>query len=237
MYVKNLVRVSAGIFDVILWSLSMYFCISWSNNFSAVSLSLLLTHASIIAENVDALGSTPSRRACSMTRLASMTFASISDCSTMFSPSGSLSVGTSRGAYRGAFGRFWEDSGWGSGVCAAGMASRSTWGVATGIVSLAWTDFLGTCLASSLLAGWLLPFLASCSPSPVWTGFFTGTTLATLASVLLRRTFTEPAMKAQTESTKTMIALCCCATGSWKKKEAIRSATTHTAANIPIVYM
>merc|ERR1719343_1682008 len=113
---------------------------------------------------------------------------SISDCSVFFPPSdlfvaSSLSVGTCwpvelREAYRGAFSGVWEGSGWGSAVCASWLASRSTSGGATGVVPLSWTDFLATCLASYLLAGWLLVCLASYSPSWVWIGFFAETALA-----------------------------------------------------------
>merc|ERR1719188_2651588 len=104
--------------------------------------------------------------------------ASISDCS-VFSPSSGLFVVSSlpaaihwpaelREEYRGALSDFWEGSGWGSAVCANWLALRSTSGGATGVGPLSWTDLLATCLASYLLAGWLLACLASYSPSWAW---------------------------------------------------------------------
>merc|ERR1719424_209993 len=176
---------------------------------------------------------------------------SISDCSVFSPPSdvfvvSSLSVGTPwpaelRDAYRGAFSGFWAGSG-GSAVCAGWLASRSTSGGAIWLASyllatshlatwlaLSWADLLATCLASYLLAGWVLACLASYSPSWVWIGFFAGTALAFLAPVFLRCEFTEPAKKALTDSATTMAVLCCCAAESWLKKETSKSAKTHTA--------
>mmetsp|Transcript_68358 Transcript_68358/g.184673 ORF Transcript_68358/g.184673 Transcript_68358/m.184673 type:complete len:211 (+) Transcript_68358:506-1138(+) len=208
----------------------MYFSRIWSKSCNAMSTSLLLMHASINAGYADSLDSSPSRRASSMTRLASTTCASTSVASPLavvaFAPA------EPRPAYRGALGCFSGDWGWGSAAWVAGEGSHGlAWALSRNlVVPLASAGCVGAGLASRALGAGLLASLAS-----AWPIFFAGAALASPAPAFLRCAFTEPARKAAADSVTRMIVLCCCASESWRRQDMSRSPKTHTATNTPTI--